>query len=159
MLRKFIVSLIFFLIIIGIYFIFADKTGYYYNRVFSADKIKITDIDKGENVIYVVDGYKRKDIISSFSLVPKSKANFMIQDTQINKVEFLKKEKVLLTVFVGKVQSCEEEGDLSFQPTTSEFKNTIIYEYKGEKYICYTGKFYISWSEAFYEIILDRIGS
>lgn len=54
MLRKFIASLIFFLIIIGVYFVFADKTGYYYNRVFSADKIKRTDIDKGRNVIYVV---------------------------------------------------------------------------------------------------------
>ena len=147
-------SVIFILIVIGIFLAFRDYTGYYYNRVSSSDKIKIRDIDSGEDFIYVIDD-NRKNIIPSFSLFPKNKANFKIEDTQIYKVEFLKKDKILLNILVGRVQTYEGGDNLDFQPTTSDQKNTLLYEHEGKEYISYTKRYYISWPENFYETIFD----
>jgi hypothetical protein len=159
MLRRKFIALLMFIAIVGVCLIFMDKTGYYHYSVFSADKIRIIDIDKGENIIYVVDDLNRKNIIQSIYLFPKSKANFVIQDNQVYKVEFSKKNIVLLTVFVGRVQNYENKESINFQPTNSSSKNTMLYEYKNENYICYNRKFYISWSEKFYEFIFDKIDS
>lgn len=144
---------------IGIAFVYSYYSGYYYKSVFKADKVKITDMDTGENVIYVLDDYKRKNIISSFSNFPRNKLSIIIQYTQKYKVEFLKKDKVKLTTFVGKVESYDNNGNVNFQPTNSGLRNTLLYEHEGQEYIFYTRKYYISWSENFNKLILDKISS
>lgn len=161
--KKFRVLIVFLsAVIIGRYLLYDDMVlSHYYKSVLSTDKIRITDIDTGENVIYPIDDNKRKKIISSLGLISKSTVNFIIEDTQIYKIELLKKDKTLITTFVGEVQSYEETGPLSFQPTPaldSYSKNTLLYEYKGKNYIFYTKKSYIFWSKTFYEVIFDKIG-